>query len=72
MINRTKNPAGPKWNRLFAMAEIADGLVRLATFGRFHTSLPLSVSRCQAYVAIQRAKTLHFSTPAKGGDHEQH
>lgn len=66
MINRTKNPAGPKWNRLFAMAEIADGLVRLATFGRFHTSLPLTVSRYQAFAALNRLKAQHT---AKGGDH---
>lgn len=66
MIHKTKNPAGPKWNRLLAMAEIADGLVRLATFGRYHTSFPLTVSRYQALAAINRLKTQHY---AKGGDH---
>lgn len=67
MIHETKNPSGPQWNRLFAMAEIADGLVRLATFGRYHTSLPLTVSRYQAVAAIRRLKSQHS---AKGGDHD--
>ena len=45
MIERNRNPAGKRYNILFGLCEIADGLIRVASLGYLHSLFALEVSK---------------------------
>lgn len=53
-VNR--NPCGWRRNMLFALAALADGLVRTLSLGLLFSDCQLSVSRETARLQIQKAK----------------
>ena len=57
MIERNLHAAGRRANVLFGAVELVDGLVRVLSFGFFHTRLPLIVSRWQMRRAFQNCRT---------------
>jgi len=56
MIERNRNLAGKSYNMLFGLCNIADGLVRIFSFGQFHTNLPIRVSRYQAKIQSNKVR----------------
>lgn len=59
MIQRNRNPAGRIGCIVFGLAQLLDGMVRVASGGFFHTTAPLAVSREQARRHIQNLKRTH-------------
>lgn len=59
MIQVNKHPAGRANNMVFGAAQIADGFVRLASFGFLHSTFALDWSRHTAKVAIIKMKKSH-------------
>lgn len=56
MIERNLNAAGRRATVLFGAVELVDGLVRVFSFGFFHTRLPLIVSRWQMRRGFQNRR----------------
>jgi hypothetical protein len=54
MFERNLNAAGRRATVLFGAVELVDGLVRVLSFGFFHTRLPLIVSRWQMRRGFQK------------------
>ena len=67
LLHRNRNPAGLFVNIIFGIAEIADGLLRLASLGTVCSRLPLEVSRIST--ARQFAKMRKLSTLGTQNDH---
>ena len=59
MIQRNRNPAGRIGCIVFGLAQLLDGMVRVASGGFFHTTAPLAVSRGQTRRHIQNLKRTH-------------
>jgi hypothetical protein len=56
MIERNKNRAGRIGCMLFGLDNIADGLVRVFSFGFLHTRLPIELSKFQVKRNIKRLR----------------
>jgi hypothetical protein len=56
MIERNLNAAGRLGNIVFGVAQLADGMVRVLSLGFLHTRFPVTVSRWQAYRALELHK----------------
>ena len=52
MFRIDRHPGGRNASALFGLACLIDGIVRVATIGRFYTDLPLKVSRWQSKKAV--------------------
>lgn len=55
-IELNKNPAGRLSNMGFGACTIADGLVRVLSFGFLHTRFTLEYARRQALAALKQMK----------------
>lgn len=56
MIERNLHPAGRLSNVVFGLLQVADGLVRMLSFGFAHSTFVLDYSRYQARKAIRNMK----------------
>lgn len=54
MVERNRHPAGRLWNIAFGLCAVADGSVRVLSFGCLHTRLLTFVTRQQAKSLILR------------------
>lgn len=54
MIYINKNRAGKLWNVAFGIAEILDGILRIASFGTLSSKFALEVSRQMAITSIRK------------------
>lgn len=54
MIERNKHPAGRLGCILFGFACLADGLVRILSFGFLHTRFPVELAKAQVKWAFKR------------------
>lgn len=59
MIERNRNPAGKRYNLLFGLCEVADGLIRVASLGYLHSRLTLNISKRAAAKHIAQQKKRH-------------
>lgn len=58
MVERNRHPAGRLWNIAFGLCAIADGVVRVLSFGWLHTRLLTFVTKQQAKSLILRRKNV--------------
>lgn len=56
MIERNRNQSGRRWNIVFGVACLIDGLVRVGSLGYLHSNLPLAVSRLQTKAMFRKMK----------------
>lgn len=56
MLERNRHPSGKISNILFGFAAIADGLVRVISFGFLHTRFTLELSKWQVKRLLQSRK----------------
>ena len=56
MIHRNRHPSGPLGRFLFALAQLADGLVRTLSLGYLNTDLPIKVTSWQTRQVIKKLK----------------
>lgn len=70
MIQRNLHPAGRIHCIVFGLAQVLDGVVRIASGGFFHTTAPLAVTREQARRHIQNLKRAR-ARQLQGASHGQ-
>lgn len=58
MIFRNRHPGAWAFRLIFALAQIADGVVRLVSFGVLATHFPVTVSKYHTKSAFTRMKKL--------------
>lgn len=56
MIYKNRHQAGRLWNVTFGLACLFDGLVRVLSLGFCHSTLPMEVSKHQAFAIGRRMK----------------
>ena len=55
-IERNKNPAGRTNNMVFGLCQLADGFVRVVSFGFLHTRFPIDQARNVAHKQLEKLK----------------
>ena len=55
-IERNKNPAGRINNIIFGLCQLADGFVRVVSFGFLHTRFPIDQTRNVARRQLEKLK----------------